>query len=177
MRSCWSADESNERGEHGLLFFKASVQVCGFCTRLVAQGCSIYACHGAFLILFNCCVDTVWFRKAYMKLRGAHNKEQHRPSWITAFWDVVRPAWALFRPLQCRREPYCYQAAVIAAQCCSIPRHEQHTEHTASWSKWGFTAAMQALVLGQNQGTHGREGQWFFPWVSMRHNSSEHPVF
>lgn len=103
-----------------------------------------------------------------MKPWGAHNKEQHRPSRIAAFWGVVRPAWGLFRPLQGRGKPYSHQAAVIAARHCSIPRHEQHTEHAASWSKWGFTAAMQALVLGQSRGPGDtwQRRTMIFPWVS-----------
>lgn len=114
-----------------------------------------------------------------MKSRGAHNKEQQRPSWIAVFGGVVRPAWGLSRPLQCRREPSCYEAAVLAAQCCSSPHHEQHTEHTASWSKRGFTAAMQALVLGQSReqaDTWQRRNNDFFLGLEQDTIAAEHPV-
>lgn len=56
--------------------------LCKLCTGLVAQGCSTYVCHGAFLILFNCCVDTARFRKAHSLIHLL----------MTEFWDY---AWSL----------------------------------------------------------------------------------
>lgn len=85
---------------------------------------------------------------------------------------VVRPCLGSFQAhLQCRGEPCCYWAAVISAWCCS---HAMSS--TLSIQQPGTNAErvsvlpMQALVLGQSphQGTHGREGQWIFLWISMK---------
>lgn len=75
-----------------MLFFKASAQARH---RLVNQGCSTYVCHGLLFILFNCCVDIVMFRKAYMKPKDKHDKEHC----ILGGEVLSEPAWGLFRPV------------------------------------------------------------------------------
>lgn len=58
MHPCWSTDEHQAaRGEGMVCSF--SRPLCKLRTGLVGQGCSTYAHHGFFFILFNCCVDSM----------------------------------------------------------------------------------------------------------------------
>lgn len=74
-------------------------------------------------------------------------------------------AWHLFRPVCSTGESHAVTELLRwLLGAWSMPCHEQHAEHTATWSKrrLGFPAAHAGPgVLGQSidQGTHGREEQ------------------